>query len=397
MQYSRNEVITGAVVLIALALLIALMLALGNFSAWFKKTFPIYVYFNDVGYLSNHTKVLQTGVPVGEVVSIEHLKPGERVTLSDGTSLLPSVRVTLHLEEGTHVSKGSIIYIDTKGLLGEPFVAIGNGPATPMQALEPGGSLKGMDSMSLVRAMSDMSALLGKMNLDALDVGELQHKVSSLLDDATQFIGLASSKVGELDVAQLQSHLVDVVRKAGDLVDSATELVASSTIQRIFANLDGMTGNFNVVSASFARDYTELRGGLVKVVDLSRQVLLDVDQLLTANRENIDGLLANLKGSTEQMNRHLGPLMENARGLLSKLDGLMGDNKGNLDETFLNLRQFTANAEEFSRIIAESPWRLIWKTDKRRSPGDEAPAWVEDALQESATGAADAPLIETTP
>ncbi len=390
MQYSRNEVITGATVLVSIALFVILLLALGNFSTWFKKTFTVYVYFNDIGYLSNHTKVLQAGVPVGTVVAIEHVKPGEKITFADGKIESPSVRVTLRLDEGTHVSKASKIYIDTKGLLGEPFVAIAKGPATPLQELKPEEALRGMDSASLVLVMNEVSGILRDMHLEALDVKALQHKVSEVLESATGLLNLTSTKVDQLDVPRIQNGLIDVARKAGDLVDSATALLEGATTQRIFANLKGMTGNFNVVSASFSADYNKLRDGIIQVVSLSRDLLDNVNQLVSGNRENIDGLLVNLRGTAEKLNQNLEPLLVSARSLLSRLDGVVGDNKMNLDETFKNLREFTANAEEFSRILAESPWRLLWKTDKRRSPYDEAPEWVESPTEMAgaATGAA---------
>lgn len=381
MQYTRNEVITGATVIAGTLLLVAVLIGMGNFAALFRDSYTIRVYFDEIGYLQTHAEVLQSGVRIGDVAAIDHLPPGEDVVLADGNTVRAAVRVTLSIYDEHTISPLSPVYIDTKGLLGAPFIAISGGPVPREEAVQPGEALMGRDAASMVLAMARLTDVVEGMGLEELDAGEIQRKVGAAIDSATDLLQTLQANVEDLEVRELRQDLARLLVTSTATMESASAVLAGATMQRVISSLDHLTANLDIASVSITRTLGRVQDDVENVLGETRQFIGQMNRLLDRNEENIDSILASLSGITADLDESLKPALDSAQSLLAQLDDFTSDNRQDLDEIIGNLRNFTRNAEDFSETISESPWQLLWKTEKRRKPPDEAPAWFEDVRE----------------
>lgn len=379
MAYRRNEIIVGTVVVLAATLFVALLFGMGALTGLFKDAYPLYVYFNDIGYLPNHAQVLQGGVPIGEIVSIRHLKPGETVDLADGRTIRPAIRVELSIYEGAHVDKDSAVYIDTKGMLGDPFLAIAGAPAPPDRALLPGDAIQGQDSVSLLRAMNQFAASFDTLDLGQMDFTDLSRRLTSLIASATGFLDAGSGTLREMDIPALQGELTALFQSGGRFAESASDLVQSATLARILASLDGTGANLNRVSASVADRIDAIRDELEGVLRETGALAASARQLVDDNSGEIGNTVRNLESLSADLGGRIAAFVSSATALLGELDGVVAENRSDLREIVEHLRLTSIHAEEFSALLAEQPWRLIWKTPKEREPLHPVPPWIEEA------------------
>ena len=106
----KTEAKVGAFTLAGLLLLAALVIGLSGFSLRSGKGYTVYAGFHQVVGLEKQAQVCLSGVPVGEVKSIENDGGGVTVAMR--------VRPDVRIPEGSHVTIG------TPGVMGEKFVNI---------------------------------------------------------------------------------------------------------------------------------------------------------------------------------------------------------------------------------------------------------------------------------
>lgn len=171
----------GLFVLVALAVFLATIYALGARARLFEARYVVYADFTEVGGLTEGATVRLAGVQIGRVAGV-HL-PGE----PGG-----KVRVDLDIARryADRIRKDSIARIETQGLLGDKVVEITVGTAaTP--ALKAGEVLAARDPTDLGRvlnegagAVQDMGALMAELRTSAetLNRSKLIESTSATVD-----------------------------------------------------------------------------------------------------------------------------------------------------------------------------------------------------------------------
>ena len=51
---------------------------------------------------------------------------------------------------------------------------------------------------------------------------------------------------------------------------------------------------------------------------------------------------------------------------LNDADDLVVDNKEDIREIIINLKETSIHAKEFAKTIEENPWKIIWKTKEKK-------------------------------
>ncbi len=171
----------GLFVLVALAVFLATIYALGARARLFEARYVVYADFTEVGGLTEGATVRLAGVQIGRVAGV-HL-PGE----PGG-----KVRVDLDITQryADRIRKDSIARIETQGLLGDKVVEVTVGTAaTP--ALKAGEVLAARDPTDLGRvlnegagAVQDMGALMAELRTSAetLNRSKLIESTSATVD-----------------------------------------------------------------------------------------------------------------------------------------------------------------------------------------------------------------------
>jgi phospholipid/cholesterol/gamma-HCH transport system substrate-binding protein len=171
----------GLFVLVALAVFLATIYALGARARLFEARYVVYADFTEVGGLTEGATVRLAGVQIGRVGGV-HL-PGE-----PGGKVRVDLDITRRYAD--RIRKDSIARIETQGLLGDKVVEITVGTAaTP--ALEAGEVLAARDPTDLGRvlnqgagAVQDMGALMAELRTSAatLNRSKLIESTSATVD-----------------------------------------------------------------------------------------------------------------------------------------------------------------------------------------------------------------------
>jgi phospholipid/cholesterol/gamma-HCH transport system substrate-binding protein len=171
----------GLFVLVALAVFLATIYALGARARLFEARYVVYADFTEVGGLTEGATVRLAGVQIGRVAGV-HL-PGE-----PGGKVRVDLDITRRYAD--RIRKDSIARIETQGLLGDKVVEITVGTAaTP--ALKAGEVLAARDPTDLGRvlnqgagAVQDMGALMAELRTSAetLNRSKLIESTSATVD-----------------------------------------------------------------------------------------------------------------------------------------------------------------------------------------------------------------------
>jgi phospholipid/cholesterol/gamma-HCH transport system substrate-binding protein len=319
----QEEVKVGAMVIFAAILFLSALVFVGGLNLFGKKKAEYTTYFKFAG-----------GVEPGNVVRFGGLKVGtvERARIDPENST--RIKITLQVAVGTPIRTDSEADISTLGFLGENYVEISPGT---LQAplLHPGSTIPSKEIVQLADVFNHVDAVT--VNANKL-VSDLDTRFLVLADNANQLIKNFNGVMTPENQAHLKSFLSNL---------DATLAETRPQLRQTMANLQTVSAKIGPVAdnANKALDQVDrLTGNLNKVVGENRtairQDLLELRQtLLTAHR------------------------------LMVHLDDVLQANRGNLDETMDNVRLSTQNLKQFTDTIKQQPFSLIRiKTRKDRMP-----------------------------
>ena len=192
------EVKVGALVLFSIALLVAFVLVLGDFS--FSKGFEFEVEFNNAGGLKPGADVAIAGINIGNVNKLRFIQnenPG-----ADASAV--AVRATLRVDPtySESIRENSDFFITTRGVLGEPYIEIVTRDfnKSPIAA---GAVLHGVDPPRMDIIVAKASQLMSSLN-DLLDDPEIHTK--DLIANTASFMktldGLVVDNRDDLDATR---------------------------------------------------------------------------------------------------------------------------------------------------------------------------------------------------
>lgn len=265
----RNPLVIGVV---AIAVILAASFAALTIKGdTFARTYSLSANFRDTGGLAGGDLVTIAGVQVGHVGGIRQ----------DGDSVL----VTLRMNHGVQVARGSSAAIKVATLLGRKEVTLTAPPhADWNDLLGKGDHILGMGTSptEVLAVQSDAQAALATLDANALD---------AFLRDLTQ---VTAGKAGQV------STIIDGLNRLTSTVNSRSTQVST------------LIDAANAVSAT--------------VESRNRSLLSAID--------NLDAVVANLDARRAE----LGALLTSTAAAASKISGLIGTNRSRLDAVLADLQ-----------------------------------------------------------
>ena len=147
------EMRVGAFIMTGVALLIAFLFAIGDFSTYFQPNYQAIIVFDSANSIGPGSPVQYAGIEVGKV---------EGVRIVTGPDSSPDVEVLVRLPKAYQVRTQDQAAISTFGLLGEKFVEIIPGPQTA-PPLAPGQTLRGKPPVSTDQIIERSNAVLTQL------------------------------------------------------------------------------------------------------------------------------------------------------------------------------------------------------------------------------------------
>ena len=226
MNNERREIAlkfrVGVFVLVALAVFLGLVYALGARARLFEARYTIHADFTEVGGLVEGATVRLAGVQIGRVTGV-HLpgEPGGKVR----------VDLTIARRYSDRIRKNSIARIETQGLLGDKIVEITVGHATA-PPVAPGEVLAARDPADFGRVIAAGAETAKDVGALAAALRETAEKVnqSKLIEDAATTVNKLGRVVDQVEHGRGWAHALVyeeplALRRLNELIATTQTLV----------------------------------------------------------------------------------------------------------------------------------------------------------------------------
>jgi len=331
----------GVFVLVALAVFLGLVYALGARARLFEARYTIHADFTEVGGLVEGATVRLAGVQIGRVTGV-HLpgEPGGRVR----------VDLTIARRYSDRIRKNSIARIETQGLLGDKIVEITVGNATA-PTVAPGEVLAARDPADFGRVIAAGAETATNVGALAAALRETAEKVnqSKLIEDAATTVNKLGRVVDQVEHGRGWAHAL--VYEEPLALRRLNELIA--TTQTLVERVEKGQGAAGVLvspesTASTKRFVAAMDriSGMVEQPEREPGLLpgLLFDPKYRSVLEDLRTVAHNL--------REVSDRLAGGRGTLGSLVADSGD-EGELKLTLQDLRAAVANLKAISQKINE--------------------------------------------
>jgi len=331
----------GVFVLVALAVFLGLVYALGARARLFEARYTIHADFTEVGGLVEGATVRLAGVQIGRVTGV-HLpgEPGGKVR----------VDLTIARRYSDRIRKNSIARIETQGLLGDKIVEItvGNTTAPPVA---PGEVLAARDPADFGRVIAAGAETAKDVGALAAALRETAEKVnqSKLIEDAATTVNKLGRVVDQVEHGRGWAHAL--VYEEPLALRRLNELLA--TTQTLVERVEKGQGAAGVLvspeSTASAKRFVAAMdriSGMVEQPEREPGLLpgLLFDPKYRPVLEDLRAVAHNL--------REVSDRLAGGRGTLGSLVADSGD-EGELKLTLQDLRAAVANFKAISQKINE--------------------------------------------
>ena len=209
------EAKVGAFTLAGLALLAAVIVMLSGFKLGEDKGYTLYAGFRQVIGVEPQSLVRLSGVPVGEVLSVEN----------DGRG----VTVAMRINEGVQIPRGSQMSIGSAGIMSDKFINITPGEANAGW-LEDGDYVTGADELGMDELLQNVNKVVGQAQ-------ELLTSMNNIMGNETF----------QTSIVQMVVNIRDTTAHINGML-GAFEAMAKdnqSNINQTLTNMNMLTGSLN--------------------------------------------------------------------------------------------------------------------------------------------------------
>ncbi|HEV2295947.1 MAG TPA: MlaD family protein [Tepidisphaeraceae bacterium] len=359
MPKERNAFRAGLFIVISLVLIIAIIVSiqgLGRMIEPRQTRLAIFELTDDLGGLRVGDDVRAGGYKVGAVRDIELIDPGEDAE--------PHLRVTFTLPQRLAVREDAIVAIQgtITGTAWLNFETFGKGAPLPQGMALAGHPGAMADLLNAARGIApEVKGALVDVRTVTLP------KVNNAVDRTAETV-VTFKTTGERATAladHLRSKIDPVVERIYGVTEPAKDMMVH--LRDMFGDTKGdyRTSMANVASATGT-----LKEKLPPLLDKADAVMA---QLSTAV-EGANGALIDVKTT-----------MANAKDISESVQGLLVGNRGKLDGMIASMKATGDNLEAASVEIRHSPWRLLYKPKK----GEVENLNLYDSARQFAAGAND--------
>lgn len=287
------EAKVGAFTLGGVALLIAVVMFFGGLRLSGGQDYTLYAGFGRAVGLNPDAQVLLSGVPVGHVQEI----------VNDGTG----VTVSLIIQDGVKIPRGSSVTIAQPGIMGDKFVIIT--PTANTDFYTHGDYLYGADEMG----MDSMFTELNKMII----------QVEAMLTSINNIVGAPGFQTS---MVQLVVNMEQMTAHLDGLTATLEQMAAENrgNLHEMLAHMNTMAGSLTQTTASVERIVANL-----ETVGADPQTAENLQKTLANLTESSERILRIAEGieavaGDKQTQEDARALIHNTRTMTDRANELMG-------------------------------------------------------------------------
>lgn len=209
-----QKVKTGAMVVVCLMLLMAIIYLVGKQQKLFGKTFSVFTHFKNVAGAREGNYVRYAGINVGTVSSIGFI--------NDTT-----VELSLSLDKSIqqHLKKNAVATIGSDGLMGDKLIILNPVAGDSVGLVKEGDILKSVDPVDVDKIMNNLSRIAG--NAETITDG-----LSSLVDKINNGEGTIGRMMTDERMADKLEGTVTTINKAAANVNENMEAAKKNFLLR---------------------------------------------------------------------------------------------------------------------------------------------------------------------
>jgi phospholipid/cholesterol/gamma-HCH transport system substrate-binding protein len=333
------EVKVGALILLALGILVAFFAILGGIS--FEKTYTVSVDFDNPGGLRAGAAVRVAGVKVGSVQSLEFLGGG-RDPRSGARRPLVRARTSIEQRYADAIHEDADFYVTTQGVLGEPFLAIEPGsPERP--PLRDRAEVKGIDppriDLFLAKAYELLDTTVTGIRDNRALIGEIATNAAGVLRGINEVV---TTNHGRVD--RILANAEAVSEEARELThDARVNLVDNPKALHAIDTIDKLT--------------TEIHDDAGPMLKDARDALANLDRLSAT---------VGAPGEQEQLRKtlsDLAQLAERANSTVADAQAIVSHVKkgeGTVGALLMD-EEIYDDMQEMVRDLKHHPWKFLWR------------------------------------
>jgi phospholipid/cholesterol/gamma-HCH transport system substrate-binding protein len=307
-QSKREHAMVGFFVLVAAALLVYTVFALGGISSRNAKTF--HAYFPFAGGVDSGTEVRYAGGPkIGRV---------EKVGIDPRDS--SRIEVTFSVDADLPVKTDSLVKIMSMTPLGDNHVEI----------------LPGSDHAGLAAPGAQLPSE------PYISISSLMEKIQDIAPDAQQLLKTFNERGTELK---------ETLNRVNDLLNARNR----SNISAVIADSRGMIQENRPQLKSTLEHLNDVSAKLQPVLDDLRKTAAKTNDTI----DHVDALIGEDRPDIHQAILDLRHVLATVTTLTGRLDQTLDVNSENIDQVLENLREVTENLKEFTNTIKTHPNLLI--------------------------------------
>jgi len=256
----KLEVKIGIFVFLGLLSLFILSMQVNSFSNYGKEGYKLYAYINDATGLRKDAKIKMRGVNIGFL---------EKKQLDND-----HVKLTLFIEKGIKIPKGSIIMMSQDGMLAEKYIKVI--PSDSIDFIPPKGLIKNYKKVatfdeavdSINAAAQEFKVFMIKLNdiMDANTSADLKGTIANL-KKATDEIRIILS--------ENRKDLKETISGAREIMDTINK-----RLPNIMAQLDSLTAEFNQTGVIINKKLPKIMAQLDDLTAEFKQTGIDINEKL---------------------------------------------------------------------------------------------------------------------
>lgn len=272
----------------------------------FRTGTSIYTTFDQVYGLNSGNVVNVKGYKIGSVKEMHLLD-------SDST------RVTLNIEEGQQIPKGSIAVLKSSGVLGGKFIEIYKSDSTEM--VQHQGTIKGVFELGVMDSFAEEGEKLSNdISASIQGIGKLVESLNEALseenkENVTGTIRSISSTTNSLNelIQKRQSDLDTMIQEAKNTMETLDDISSENKekLHSLITNLEATSAELETLSAGLNKTNLTLNEVLTKINNGEGTLGKMVNDPSLYN--NIDSVSVNLNKLIKNINENPGQYLKYMR------------------------------------------------------------------------------------
>jgi len=370
-DFTKKEIIAGTIVLVAAAVFIGFVLLIQGWRPA-EETRTYHAQFAKVIGLKNSAEVRFGGMIAGKVTSIAP-DPEDR----------SQIRVSVAVRPDMPVNAESIATIETVSLTSDFHLEISTGDAEAALLPEDGMlksvtksggfvDIPNMDGLisgseDLVGDLRDLLGVEKAKEAEAAGEEELA-SMAVIMSDMRRFLGIEDAvkteEAGGTEMASLTRITQDLRDFLGVQEAKAEEAAGEGegliVLTDITASVDGLFERYQP-------QLDEIVAKIPAIEDSAKELLDQINALLSDNRGNIDATLEGVAGLLEKLNAEIDGLIAELKGVLNNTEKLTGglsdvvdQNRPMLEDLLGDLGVASQNLNLFLQQLNQQPQSVIW-------------------------------------